>query len=193
MLAAMIGIYVEVNNPGLIIPGAIGVTAGVLFLISLQQVPFSWIGLIIMLLGIGFLVAEVFIASFGLLFASGIACFLLGGTMMFDTPDLSDLTVSFWDVLLPSVVAMSICAGVIVFAVGRSMLSGQVAGVDELIGLIGRTTTRLDPSGKVFVRGEYWSVDRDDLDTDPIDSGEAVEVIAVEGLRLRVRRARRSV
>ena len=73
------------------------------------------------------------------------------------------------------------------------MLAGHVSGVDELIGLVGRTTTRLDPDGKVFVRGEYWSVDRDDLETGPIDSGEAVEVTAVEGMRLRVRRVQRGV
>jgi membrane-bound serine protease (ClpP class) len=87
---------------------------------------------------------------------------------------------------------MSICVGIIVFAVGRSMLRRQVAGVDELVGLVGRSTTRLDPDGKIFVRGEYWSVNRDDLETDPIDPGEAVEVTAVEGMRLRVRRARRN-
>jgi len=112
--------------------------------------------------------------------------------LVFDRPELSDLTVSFWEVLLPSVVAMSICVGVVVFAVGRSMLSSQIAGVDELIGLVGRSTTRLDPKGTVFVRGEFWSVDRDDLDTDPIDAGEAVEVTAVDGMRLRVRRAQRN-
>ena len=159
--------------------------------IAFQYIPFSWLGLILMLAGLGLFVAEAFIPTYGVLFALGAVAFLVGGTMVFDKPDLSDLRVSFWGVLFPAVIAMSICAGIIVFAVGRSMTRQQVAGVDELVGLVGRSTTRLDPDGKVFVRGEYWSVDRDDLETDPIDPGEAVEVTAVEGMRLRVRRAQR--
>ena len=192
LMAGMLGLYVEFNNPGMIAPGVAGGVCLLLAGIAFQYIPFSWVGLILMLLGLGLFAAEVFVPAYGILFACGVGAFLLGGTLVFDQPELSDLTVSFWQVLLPAVVAMSICAGVIVFAVGRSMLSSQVAGVDELVGLVGRSTTRLDPDGKVFVRGEYWSVERDDLDTDPIDAGEAVEVTAVEGMRLRVRRAQRS-
>jgi membrane-bound serine protease (ClpP class) len=193
MMAGMLGLYLEFNNPGMIVPGVAGAVCLVLTGIAFQYIPFSWLGLILMISGLGLFIAEVFIPAYGILFALGVGAFLLGGTMVFDQPDLSDLTVSFWEVLLPSVVAMSICVGVIVFAVGRSMLRGQVAGVDELIGLVGRATTQLDPDGKVFVRGEYWNVDRDDLETDPIGPGEAVEVTAVEGMRLRVRRAQRGV
>jgi membrane-bound serine protease (ClpP class) len=65
------------------------------------------------------------------------------------------------------------------------MLSRQTAGIGELIGLQGRAASALSPEGKVFVRGEYWNASADQL----IASGDAVEVTAVEGLRLRVRRA----
>jgi membrane-bound serine protease (ClpP class) len=57
--------------------------------------------------------------------------------------------------------------------------------VDELLGLIGETRTALTPEGKVFIRGEYWSATADQ----EIASGESVEVTAVEGMSLRVRRA----
>jgi len=193
LMAGMLGLYAEFNNPGMIVPGVTGAVCLVLTGIAFQYIPFSWLGLILMLSGLALFIAEVFVPAYGLFFAAGVGAFLMGGSMVFDQPDLSDLTVSFWDVLLPAVVAMSLCVGVIVFAVGRSMRSTSVSGVDELVGLVGRTTTRLDPDGKVFVRGEYWSVERDDLETGPIDSGEAVEVIAVEGMRLRVRRAQRGV
>ena len=69
--------------------------------------------------------------------------------------------------------------------VTRSIFGAQTAGVDELLGLIGETRTPLTPGGKVFVRGEYWSATADQ----EIGSGEPVEVTAVEGMRLRVRRA----
>ena len=53
-----------------------------------------------------------------------------------------------------------------------------------LIGLVGKTSTALAPDGKVFVRGEYWTASADE----EIPTGESVEITAVDGLRLHVRR-----
>ena len=105
--------------------------------------------------------------------------------MLFDMPEVSDLQVSFWSVLVPVVVGFGAFAGLVVYAVGRTILTEQTAGVSELIGLVGKTSTALAPDGKVFVRGEYWSASADE----EIQTGEAVEITAVEGLHLRVRRA----
>jgi len=63
----------------------------------------------------------------------------------------------------------------------------QTAGVDELIGLVGKAVTDLAPEGRVFVRGEYWSASADEA----IDTGQPVQITAVEGLHLRVRRPER--
>ena len=100
-------------------------------------------------------------------------------------PDISDLNVSFWSVLVPAVAAFALFGGVVVFALGRSLWVEQTAGVDELIGLVGRTTSVLQPEGKVFVRGEYWNATADG----EVGEGQAVEVTGVDGLLLRVRRA----
>jgi membrane-bound serine protease (ClpP class) len=156
-----------------------------LALIAMQVLPFSWIGVLLLLLGTGLLVAEAFVTSFGALFAAGLACLLVGGAMLFDRPDLSDLSVDFWRVLVPIVIGFGLCAGLLVFAIGRVARSAQTAGVEELIGMIGVAATRLDPSGTVFVHGEYWSADA----AEPVEANERVELLAVEGLRLRVRRA----
>ncbi len=185
-LAGLLGLYVEVNNPGLIVPGVVGAVCMVLTAIAFQILPFDWVGLILVLAGVGFLIAEIFVTSFGALFASGIACFLLGGTMLFDRPDLSDLQVSFWSVLVPAVLAVAVFGGLIVLAIGRTFSLRETAGVGELMGLVGQCTTALDPEGKVFVRGEYWQAV---VDGEPAAEGDRVEVMAVEGMRLRVRRA----
>ena len=103
----------------------------------------------------------------------------------FDLPELSDLTVSFWSVLVPSVAGFALFAGVAVFAVGRTLLRAQTTGVSEMLGLVGKSATSLAPEGKVFVRGEYWTAQADE----EIPAGARVEVTAVEGMRLRVRRA----
>ena len=130
-----------------------------------------------------------FFTSFGALFVAGGLCILLGGSMVFEQPELSDLTISFWSVLVPVVLGMTIFAAVVVFSVGRSMVAPSASGVDEIIGLVGRSASTLDPKGKIFVRGEYWNVEVVDPKSGPIEEGEAVQVVDVDGLTLRVRRA----
>jgi membrane-bound serine protease (ClpP class) len=188
-----LGLYMEFQSPGLIVPGAVGVAAMVLLGFALQILPFSWAGMLFMLLGIGLLIAELFVASFGLLFAAGISCFLIGGTMIFDRPEASDLTVDFWQVLFPLAVSMSLFGALIAYTLGRSLFAQQTAGVDEMIGLVGRCEVAVvgdpsEPKGKVFVRGEYWNSTSDE----PIAVGEAVEVVSLEGLTVQVKKLPRS-
>ena len=184
-LAGLLGLYIEFNSPGLLVPGVVGAVCLFLTGIAMQILPFSWVGLMVLILGIGLIVAEVFIPTLGALFAAGIGCLLLGGSMVFDQPNLSDLNVSFWTVLVPAVAAVALFGGLVVFLLGRSLWVAQTAGVDELIGLVGRATTTLSPGGKVFIRGEYWNA----IAEGEVAEGESVEVTAVNGLELRVRRA----
>jgi len=188
VMGGMLGLYIEFQQPGMIVPGVVGAICLVLAAIAFQILPFSWIGLMLILLGLALMLAEIFVSSFGLLFAGGILCFLVGGSMLFEMPEVSDLTVSFWSVLLPAVGGFAVCAGVIVFAVGRSFARGQMSGVHELVGLIGKVSSSLSPEGTVFVRGEYWLA----AAGEEISAGEPVEVTEVIGMRLRVRRASRA-
>jgi len=185
VMAGLLGLYAEFQQPGMMAPGIIGAICLVLAAIAFQILPFSWVGLLLILAGMALMVAEIFVTSFGLLFAGGILCFILGGSMLFDMPEVSDLTVSFWSVLVPSVAGFGVCAAFIVYVVGRSFLREQMSGVSDLVGLVGQTSTALSPEGKVFVRGEYWTAQGDE----EISAGERVEVTAVDGMRLRVRRS----
>jgi membrane-bound serine protease (ClpP class) len=184
-MVGLAGLYIEFNQPGLIVPGVLGGTCLLLALIGMQVLPFSWVGVMLVLLGVGLLVAEAFVTSWGLLFVGGLASLLIGGAMLFDRPDLSDLDVDFWRVLVPAVIGLGLCTGLLVVAIGRVAGRAQVAGVEELIGMRGVAATRLDPSGTVFLRGEYWRADAEE----PIEANERVVALGVEGLRLRVRRA----
>jgi membrane-bound serine protease (ClpP class) len=82
ILAGLLGLYVEFTQPGTIFPGVAGAVCLVLAALSLQIIPFNWLGLILILTGIGLLVAELFVTSFGVLFASGIACLAIGGYVL---------------------------------------------------------------------------------------------------------------
>ncbi len=185
VMAGLLGLYIEFNQPGLLLPGIVGGICLVLAAIAFQILPFSWVGLLLVAAGLGLVVAELFFMSYGILFALGIGCFLLGGSMLFEVPEVGDLELSFWSVLVPIVAGFAIFGGVVVFAIGRTLRRPQTAGVAELIGLVGRAATPLAPEGRVFVRGEYWSARAGE----EVPEGVEVEVLAVEGMRLRVRRA----
>ncbi len=187
LIAGVLGLYIEFNQPGLLIPGIVGGVCLILALIAMQILPFSWVGLLLILLGISLFAAEVFVTSYGLLFAAGVVCFLIGGSMLFDRPELSDLRVDVWGVLVPVVAVFALFAGLVVFAVSRTMRREQVAGVSELVGMIGVTASPVGPEGgTVFIHGENWRARSEE----PIASDERVETLAVEGLELTVRRAK---
>jgi membrane-bound serine protease (ClpP class) len=185
ILAGVFGLYTEFSNPGLIVPGVVGGVSLVLGLIALQILPFSWYGLLLFVVGLGLFAAELFVTSYGLLFLAGAGCLLLGGSMLFDVPEVGNLGVSFWSVLVPAVASLSLFALVVLVAVGRSFRRPQVSGAYELVGLVGTASTDLDRDGTVFVRGEFWNARA----AAPIRKGERVEVEAVEGLMIRVRAA----
>jgi len=185
VMAGLLGLYIEFQQPGMLLPGIAGAVCLVMAAFAFQILPFSWVGLLLIVVGMGLLIAEMFTPSFGLLFTMGIVCFLIGGTMVFDVPEVSNLTVSFWTVLVPIVTGFALAAGAVVILVTKSMFREQTAGVHELMGMVGRTQTDLALDGKVFVRGEYWSASADD----EIPAGERVEIVGVDGMRLRVKKA----
>lgn len=185
LLAGLALLYFEFNQPGLLFPGIIGAALLVLGLLATQMLPFSWTGIVFCLVGLGLIAAELFVASFGVLPAIGLGFLLLGGTMIFDRPDLSDLNVDFFGVLLPAVLGIGLCLVLVVVALSRTMGKKQQSGTSELLGMFGEATTRLAPSGKVFLRGEYWNADADM----EIEAGSRVEVVEVRGMRLLVKPA----
>ena len=189
VMAGLAGLYIEFNQPGLIVPGVAGAVCLLLAGIAFQILPFSWVGLLVIFLGVSLIAAELFITSYGLLFAAGVGCLLLGGLKIFDVPEVSGLAIAVWTVLVPMVGFFAVCAAAVIVLVSRAMLQRQTAGIDELLGTEGRATTALDPEGKVYIRGEYWRA----ASEMPVQSGERVEVVDVDGLLLRVRPAKGKV
>ncbi len=190
LMAGLLGLYLEFQNPGLLVPGIIGAACLVLAAVALQILPFSWLGLILFFAGLGLIVGELFVPSYGLLFGAGLLCMLFGGTMIFDMPAASDLQVSFWPVLVPAVGSFGLFGALVAVAVGRSRRLGQVAGTDELIGMDGAVESPIGDGaqGRIFLRGEYWNAVTDEDEV--LAPGERAEVVRVEGLKVWVRRRR---
>lgn len=185
ILAGLLGLYVEITTPGVTLPGILGTASLLLGFFSLQILPFSWLGLVLFLAGLGCIAAEPFVTSYGLLFVVGAVCFLLGGSQLFERPDVSDLDVSTWRTLVPALAGVLLFGLIVTVALGRSYARPPEAGIGELVGHRARAATALAPEGTVFVRGEYWTASS----AAPVAAGGEVEIVAVEGLRLRVRPA----
>ena len=80
----LIGIVVELWNPGLVFPGTVGAISLILGLYGLQVLPVSLAGLFLMILAAGFFIAESFVPSHGALTVAGAIMFVLGALMLFD-------------------------------------------------------------------------------------------------------------
>ena len=90
-----------------------------------------------------------------------------------------------WSVLIPTVVLISLFFILVARIVLRSHLLRPMTGTAGMVGERGVVYTPLNPEGQVFVHGEYWQAVSDE----PIAKGEAVVVLEVVDLKLRVRRA----
>jgi len=183
LLVGILGIAVEFKAPGMIFPGAIGAVCILVALLA-PNLPVNYIGLVLILVGIGLLVAEIFITSYGLLTIFGIGFLTYGSLMLFNTERSWNVRVS-WSVLAP----------LIVFVVGILLLVGQRVwkahrskiqiGYEELVGMEGEAITELNPRGRVFIHGEYWEAEST---SGEIKSGEKVVVESVEKFLLKVRK-----
>jgi membrane-bound serine protease (ClpP class) len=182
LLIGMAGLYFELAHPGAILPGVVGALSLLLAFYAFQTLPVSSTGLLLILLSFVFFILEVYVTSYGLLSLAGIISLILGSMMLFrgGGPGMEIA----WRVLIPAVVAVSVFFIAVAGLVVRSQLRRSMTGSAGLIGERGKAHTELAPEGQVFVHGEYWNA----VSEEPVAPGEAVEVVEVMGLKLRVRR-----
>ncbi|MFT4580050.1 MAG: membrane-bound serine protease (ClpP class) [Nitrospinales bacterium] len=182
MMIGMVGLYFEMSNPGLIFPGVIGAVSMVLSLYAMQTLPIDYAGLLLVLLGALFFIAEIGVMSYGLLSLAGVVSVFLGSTMLIDSDDPA-MQIS-QAVLYPTLgLAIAFSIGIIVFATRTRNLKKQ-GGADGMLGEIGIVKETLNPHGRVLVHGELWEAEC----AGEIVEGEHVIVESVEGLKVRVKK-----
>jgi membrane-bound serine protease (ClpP class) len=171
MSLGVLGITIELWNPGLILPGTVGAISLVIGLFGLQILPVSWAGVLLMLLAAGFFVAEMFVVSHGALALAGAVAFVIGSLMLFD-PAGDSYQVSL-TVALAVAGTMALMVALVVAKLVQVRRAEVVTGQEELMGEVGVVRQALDPVGLVFVHGELWRARTDD---GPIAPGEHVRV-----------------
>jgi membrane-bound serine protease (ClpP class) len=183
MSLGVLGITIEILNPGLIFPGTIGAISLIVGLFGLQVLPVSAAGLLLLVLALGFFVAEAFVASHGALSLAGAASFVVGALMLFD-PAGEAYQVSKW-VAFAIGGTLALVIGLAIAKVVDLRKNKPLTGGEEMIGDVGVAREVLDPSGSISIHGEIW---RARSTGGSIAAGEQVEVVRIEeGLLLEVR------
>ena len=184
MILGFYGLYFELSNPGAIFPGVAGAICLILAFYALQTLPINYAGLMLIILGIALFIAEAFITSHGVLGIGGTIAMLFGSMMLIDSP-IPAMRVS-WAVILPVVGASALLFIVTVTIAVKVHREKIDTGKEGLIGLVGEARTDVTPKGQVFVHGETWNAVSDE----PVAKGDQVAVVAVDGLKLKVRKHR---
>ncbi len=179
-------LLIEISSPGGWVAGFIGISALALGAYGLGILPVNWFGLVFLALAFALFVLDVKAPTHGALTAAGLGSFILGALVLFNSPG----TPSFQRVSVPLVVTMgALMAGmffVLLTFAFRAQRRPISVGAPALVGRIGEVRQRVGPHGQVQVAGELWAAEIDPSEP-AIEPGVRVEVVGVEGLRLRVR------
>jgi len=183
-LLILVGAYAllfEFMNPGLVMPGVVGVIALLIAAYALHLLPVNYAGLALIFIGIGFMVAEAFLPTYGSLGIGGLIAFVLGSIMLIEDTKVPGFEIPI--ALIGGVAAAS--AGFFIFVIGmlvRSRKRPVVSGREHMIGAAGEALEDFEGEGWARVHGESWRVRA----RGPVRRGERLRVTAMQGLVLTV-------
>jgi len=192
LILMMIGIYgliFEFSTPGMVVPGIVGAICLLLGLFALQMLPINYAGLALLAFGVGCMVAEVFLPTFGAVGIGGIVAFAFGAVMLIDTD------VPGFGVPLSLIAGLCGISAAFLFGMSALVLRARrrpvVSGADTLVGSVGVVVDQPDQpaamdgapaEGWATVRGEQWRIHS----SGPLARGQSVRVTGRHGLVLDV-------
>ncbi len=184
MNLGFIGLLVSFYNGLEPITAVAGIICLIVGLYALNTLPLNYAGAALILLGLGLLAAEAFIASGGLLALGGLAAFAIGAVMLIDT-DMAAFRLD-WRMVAGATVVLGGSAFLLLTyglaAQGRKVTTGD----QGLIGLTGQVLDWSGGKGHVHVDGERWTA----RSSDALAEGDQIKVIKVEGLTLVVKKSK---
>ena len=181
----LLGIYAlifEFTNPGLILPGVVGAICVLLALYAFHLLPVNYAGLLLILLGVAFMVAEAFVPAFGSLGIGGLIAFVLGSIILID----ADRVPSGFDIPYPLIGGLAAASAAFLFLVVgiavRNRRRPVVTGRENMIGASAEALEDFEAEGWARVHGERWRVRANA----PVRRGERLRVTEIQGLVLTV-------
>jgi membrane-bound serine protease (ClpP class) len=182
MLVAMYGLIGELSNPGAILPGVAGAIALILVLYMSAILPINMAGLALIGLAAILFVIDIYAPTHGILTTGGVVSFFLGALMLFNRAEEGFHLSLFY--LIP---ATLLTALFFLFVAGAGLRAQRLpvrAGTETMLGKAAPALTQIDTNnGKIFVEGELWNAVSDT----PIQPGQPAEIVAIDGLTLKVK------
>ena len=178
MLVGIYGLVFEFANPGAVAPGLVGAISLIVALFALNLLPINYAGAGLVLLGVGLMLAEAHIGSFGVIGVGGIAAFVIGAIIMFPSGAPG------FNLALPVVAAATVLTAALLLLVLAMLLRSRkrpvVTGKEALVGAEGEALAWDGEEGRVRVRGEIWRA----RSSGALNPGTRVKVIDRDGLVL---------
>lgn len=180
-------ILIEISHPGGWAAGFIGVVCLSLAIYGMGMLPINWFGIVFLITAFVLFILDIKAPTHGALTTAGVASFIIGALMLFNSPG----TPQFQRVSVPLVISVGIFLGLLFFGILlfalRTMHSPVMTGVGTFIGKTGTAKTWNEASGQVQLESELWSAESVNA-SEKISKGDTVEVVEVQGLRLKVRK-----
>jgi membrane-bound serine protease (ClpP class) len=185
MLLGVVGLYFELSNPGAILPGIVGGIALLLAFYAFSVLPVNLAGVALILFGLGLFVAEIKVASHGLLAAGGALAILTGCLLLFSGPGNTGGYRVDLGIILP---ALAVTLVILVTLSWRTVQLRRIPARTGVAGMIGAPARVVEPfvggKGRVYFQGEYWDAEG----AADVSVGDSVRIVRVEGLKLIVER-----
>lgn len=179
----LLGLLIEFTHAGAIIPGVLGGISLLLAFLAFQVLPINYVGLFLIILSIGFFIAEIKVQGFGALGVGGIVSFVLGSIMLVNSP-IPEMRPAMSMIIMFAILFGAIFM-FLTYKVIKAMKLKTATGVEGMAGEIGDARTEITPSsGKVFVHGEWWNAVADET----IPEGSKVTVISMANFVLKVKK-----
>ena len=183
----VLALQIELSHPGTWVPGFIGVTCLALSFYGSGSLHTQPLGFVFIALAFVLFILDIKAPTHGALTAVGVTSFIVGALVLFNSPG----TPQFQRVSVPLVIGVGIFIGLMFFSILlfalRTMNSPIATGVGLVIGKTGTAKMWDEANGQVQVESELWSAEPVN-DSEKISKGDKVEVVQIEGLRLKVRK-----
>ena len=182
-LIGLYGLIFGLTSPG-VLPETVGAICLILSLIGLGVISINLLGIILILLGILFLIAELMTPTYGILGIASILCVTLGAITLFNEPLMPETFYSSFPMLIAGI-SLGL-AGVVTFFVVKIVQLRKVrkkVGGEAIIGEKGEVVAFQSGKGYAKVRGEIWMFESDE----ELSPGDKIVVVGREGLTLKVK------
>jgi len=185
LIFGFLSLLYEITSPGFGVPGILGAIFLILSFFSMQMLSTNYAGLALIVVGLGFLIAESFVPGFGVMTTGGCVCLFLGSLPLFDRSE------PIMRISIPIIISIlgttALITSFLLRLAIKSLRQKPVSGPEGMVGIPGVAKNDFGPGmdGKVFVHGELWNAVTDET----LSCGDKITVVAINGLTLKVKKS----